>query len=81
MPERFALPIHAFMLTGNLYRLQIETPRRPMAQPVLQLLGKALGIIVGTAPRGPSFRDALFFLRYCQKLCIEAWRILVEMID
>jgi hypothetical protein len=29
-----------------------------MAQPVLQLLG----IIVGTAPRGPSFRDALFFL-------------------
>ena len=20
-------------------------------------------------------------LRYCQKLCIEAWRILVEMID
>jgi hypothetical protein len=43
MPERFALPIHAFMLTGNLYRLQIETPRRPMAQPVLQLLGNALG--------------------------------------
>ena len=42
MPGRLLLALDASVLTGNLYRMQIETLRsylsRPMAQPVLQLL-------------------------------------------
>jgi hypothetical protein len=50
MQGRFALALHAFVLTGNLYRLQIETLRSNLSLAVYWLTcPSALGIIVGTA--------------------------------
>ena len=63
MPARFALPIHAFVLTGNLYRLQIETLRSNLSR-VIQRLNLSFSFWQNRRHRcrGPLFRNALFFL-------------------
>jgi hypothetical protein len=56
-------PIHAFGLTGNFYRLQIETLRSNLSRAV-QCLNLSFSSWYNRRHRrrGPLFRDALFFL-------------------
>jgi hypothetical protein len=63
MPGRFALPTQGFVLTGNLYHLQIETLRSNLSRAV-QWLNLSFSFWYNRRHRcrGPLFRDALFFL-------------------